>query len=174
MKQVGTTLRQAREAAGLTIEGIAAITKVPRASLEAIEAGRTVNLPAPVFVRGFIRSYAQAVGLDSAELMRDLTMDLTPDSLDAPTHAMYRPATPMSESAERFARMLGDGIQDAGPRGRFSAAILVLVAVGMFLAGWLMVGNNTDRGTPTASPGVPVIQQAVDGVSSPARVDAAH
>jgi cytoskeletal protein RodZ len=60
----GSGLRRAREDRSLTLSDVALMTRVPRTSLELIEAGDLVGLPADVFVRGFIRSYARAVGVD--------------------------------------------------------------------------------------------------------------
>jgi cytoskeletal protein RodZ len=63
VEHFGATLRRAREERALSIGEIALATKVPRSSLELIEAGELEGLPADVFVRGFIRSYARAVGV---------------------------------------------------------------------------------------------------------------
>jgi hypothetical protein len=59
----GHCLRRAREARALTLGDVSAATKVPRSALELLEAGTLAGLPAHVFVRGFIRSYARTVGL---------------------------------------------------------------------------------------------------------------
>ena len=63
----GAWLRRARETRSLTLAEVAAATKVPRSSLELLEAADLAHLPAEVFVRGFIRSYARAVGAVEAE-----------------------------------------------------------------------------------------------------------
>jgi len=62
----GNCLRRAREDRALTIGDISAATKVPRSAIEQLEAGALSSLPAHVFVRGFIRSYAKAVGINDA------------------------------------------------------------------------------------------------------------
>jgi hypothetical protein len=59
----GSCLRRAREARALTLGDVSAAIKVPRSALERLESGTLTGLPAHVFVRGFIRSYAKAVGL---------------------------------------------------------------------------------------------------------------
>jgi cytoskeletal protein RodZ len=59
----GSCLRRAREERALTIGDIAVSTKVPRSAIELLESGTLAGLPAHVFVRGFIRSYAKAVGI---------------------------------------------------------------------------------------------------------------
>ncbi|MDB4983550.1 MAG: hypothetical protein JWM82_4302 [Myxococcales bacterium] len=64
LEHFGSSLKRAREGRALSVGDVASSTRVPRASLELIEAGDLVGLPADVFVRGFIRSYARAVGVD--------------------------------------------------------------------------------------------------------------
>jgi cytoskeletal protein RodZ len=63
----GTSLRRAREDHALSLNEISLATKVPRSSLELIEEGNLEGLPAQVFVRGFIRSYARAVGVSEIQ-----------------------------------------------------------------------------------------------------------
>jgi cytoskeletal protein RodZ len=63
----GISLRLAREERALTLGDISLSTKVPRSSLERLEAGELADLPAEVFVRGFIRSYAKAVGINEIQ-----------------------------------------------------------------------------------------------------------
>jgi cytoskeletal protein RodZ len=63
----GSCLRRAREKRQLSLRDIAGATKIPRSLLELIEASQLDDLPADVFVRGFIRSYARAVGTDENE-----------------------------------------------------------------------------------------------------------
>ncbi len=59
----GSYLRRAREERSLTLGDVSASTKVPRSALELLESGSLGGLPAHVYVRGFIRSYAKAVGV---------------------------------------------------------------------------------------------------------------
>jgi len=61
---VGEQLLAAREAAGISLEDIAAQTRIPTRHLESIEASEWDKLPAPTYTMGFAKSYATAVGLD--------------------------------------------------------------------------------------------------------------
>jgi hypothetical protein len=63
----GSCLRRAREERSLSLGDVSASTKVPRSALELLESGSLSGLPAHVFVRGFIRSYARAVGISDAQ-----------------------------------------------------------------------------------------------------------
>src|SRR5439155_2612240 len=60
-------LRAGRSQRKLSIDDVAKITKIQRRVLEKLEAGQLDGLPAEVFVRGFVRSFARCVGLDEAE-----------------------------------------------------------------------------------------------------------
>ncbi len=60
---IGSRLRAAREAKGLTISQLADQTRVRVAALEAIEAGDFARLPEPIYVQSYLRAFAQAVGL---------------------------------------------------------------------------------------------------------------
>jgi len=67
-------LRAQRERASLSIEAIARVTKIPERSLRQLEEGRFEELPADVFVRGFLRSYARVVGVNADDVVRRYAM----------------------------------------------------------------------------------------------------
>jgi cytoskeletal protein RodZ len=66
---IGATLRNARIQRGLSIEQAAQDTRISPRFLEALEAEQFDSLPAPVYVRGFLRSYANYLRLDALPLM---------------------------------------------------------------------------------------------------------
>jgi len=69
MSPLGETLRRARQSKGNTIEDAERVTRIPRKYLEALEQENFSILPAPVYARGFLRSYAGYLGLDPGELL---------------------------------------------------------------------------------------------------------
>ncbi len=66
----GAMLRQQREALGLDLTDVAAMLRIKPAYLEALEAGRPDELPGAVYAIGFIRAYADYLGLDNREMLR--------------------------------------------------------------------------------------------------------
>ena len=60
----GEKLRLAREGSGLSLEAIAQGTKIGVSLLASLERGDCSRWPGGVYSRGYVRSYAQAVGLD--------------------------------------------------------------------------------------------------------------
>jgi cytoskeleton protein RodZ len=67
---VGGYLRALRQAKQGSIEEIAQATRVSAYQLEALEADRLSELPAPIFVKGFIRAYCHFLGEPADEALR--------------------------------------------------------------------------------------------------------
>jgi cytoskeleton protein RodZ len=67
MPAVGAYLRALRERQGVSINEIARSTRVLHHYLEALESDDLASLPAPVFAKGFIRAYCQALGVPADE-----------------------------------------------------------------------------------------------------------
>ena len=65
----GPVLQEARRAKGVTLEQAAAVTRIRVRSLAALEAGLTAELPAPVYVRGYLRTYAAYLEIDAGALI---------------------------------------------------------------------------------------------------------
>lgn len=83
MAELGNTLSRARRARGITLEDVERDTHVSRRYLLALESEDFSIFPAPVYARGFLRTYARYLGLNPEELVRvfpngDLTVDITP------------------------------------------------------------------------------------------------
>lgn len=64
----GDVLRAAREDKRLSLDHVAAETRIPKRHLETIEGGHFEELPSRTYAIGFARSYARAVGLDEAKI----------------------------------------------------------------------------------------------------------
>ncbi|HEU4735331.1 MAG TPA: helix-turn-helix domain-containing protein [Kofleriaceae bacterium] len=63
-------LRAGRTHRGMSLDDVAKVTKIQPRILQRLEAGTLDGLPAEVFVRGFVRSFARCVGLDEGEALR--------------------------------------------------------------------------------------------------------
>jgi cytoskeleton protein RodZ len=73
---VGELLRAAREEKGLSLEDIAAQTRIPLRHLESLEVANWDALPAPTYTTGFAKAYATAVGLDRVEIGEQLREEM--------------------------------------------------------------------------------------------------
>ncbi len=63
------TLKRQRESRGLSVRDVFAATRISIATLTALEQGDFKNLPPPIYVKSFIRKYAQAIGSDERPLL---------------------------------------------------------------------------------------------------------
>ena len=71
MMEFGETLRQAREAKGLTISQVAQTTHLLVQQVEALEREDFSRIAAPIYGRGFVKLYCEALGLDPKPLVAE-------------------------------------------------------------------------------------------------------
>ena len=90
----GERLREAREAAGMTLEEIATTTRIPTRHLESLEAGDFSRLPAPTYTIGFAKNFASAVGLDRNEIGDQLRAEMGGSRPVVTSPEVFEPADP--------------------------------------------------------------------------------
>jgi cytoskeletal protein RodZ len=139
MADIGTTLREARIRARIDISEVEARTKIRAKYLRAIENEEWDLLPGPVYVKSFLRTYGDFLGVDSR-----LLVDEYKRRYERPADQDLRPITPLGRERERRRRR---------PRlGPLGAVLLVLAAVvaALFVVGSLGSSNtSTTTSTPT-------------------------
>ena len=143
MTSFGSRLKEERERRKISLDEISMSTKISSRLLQALEEDHFELLPGGIFNKGFIRAYAQHLGLDEDRVIAEyleasgmLPPDAKPDSTLA---------TPVSEiHAEAYAE---DGPNL--PWGLF-AVILLVIALGFAL--WGFYSRQTALGGKTVSP----------------------
>ena len=143
MPALGEEFRSAREARGLTLSEVAEQIHIRSVYLNAIENEDWPAIGAPVYVRGFIRTYARFLGLDAQDAVARFNLSLPAERQIAPTVSAIdtRPTT--------------------GPSIWAIAGILIAVGlVGLVGYEWwqLAQGNNTSTivaSTPAPQPAGP-------------------
>ena len=70
METLGGFFQNARERQGLSLEQVASQTRIQQRHLQALEEEDYASLPAKVFTKGFVRSYARTLGLDEDEALQ--------------------------------------------------------------------------------------------------------
>ena len=70
MESIGRYLKNEREIRQVSLEELAQTTRIPLRHLSNLEDDHLERLPGDVFVRGFLKSYAKAVGLVPADVLR--------------------------------------------------------------------------------------------------------
>ncbi len=87
MFDIGSSLREARLRQELDFPELEERTKIRPKYLRALEDERFDILPAPTYVRGFLRSYAQSLGLDGQPFVDEYNSRFTVGEDDAPLRA---------------------------------------------------------------------------------------
>ena len=95
MATVAEQLQRGREARGLSVNQVADITKMRTDHVRALESGNFDSFTAPVYIRGFVRTYALLLRLDVAEIMTALDAELaqTTKFRDPPSLTQEPPGT---------------------------------------------------------------------------------
>ena len=117
----GSTLRSAREAAGLSVDDVALQLKLAPRQVQALEDDDFQHLPGRTFARGFARNYARFIQLDPDRVLALMPAGESAPALERPSFAAAR--RPMGEiPVERAAH------RSSAPRVLF--LLLAIVAVG--------------------------------------------
>lgn len=139
-RTVGALLRETREQRHLGLDTIEAATHIRAAQLRAIEQDQFDALPAQAYARGFVRSYAEELGLDADRVVSRFNWQW------AETH---RPevvvATP--RSAMRRANHEGAPLT----RSLVIVGVLFVISVGLLVAAYVSRSGGSDQTHPPAS-----------------------
>ncbi|MEQ8152913.1 MAG: RodZ domain-containing protein [Smithellaceae bacterium] len=85
-------IRAKREASGMTLKDVYAVTRISVVNLEAIENGAFEDLPVPTYTKNFIKTYARALGMDSKPIL---------DSYEAYLNSLQTTSLPVQQQAEK-------------------------------------------------------------------------
>jgi cytoskeleton protein RodZ len=143
MPEIGATLREARMRARIDISEIEAETKIRAKYLRALENEEWGLLPGPTFVRSFLRTYAEALGLDAKLLLEEYKL-----RHERPSDHDLMPIGPPRQGRPRRRARVG------GVPPWFVVGVLIVgLLVALFALGKLLPdggdGSNAGRTTPT-------------------------
>src|SRR3954453_14569519 len=140
MPEIGATLREARMRARIDISEIEAQTKIRAKYLRALENEEWDLLPGPTYVRSFLRTYADALGLDSRMIVEEDKLRHDPMET-AELHPIRRPSARERERRRRNA-----------PRGGVPGAAVGGVGVALIVVALFFVGNNAPEDDESGGP----------------------
>jgi hypothetical protein len=139
---IGTTLREARMRQRIDIGEVEARTKIRARYLRAIENEEFDLLPGPVYVKSFLRTYGDFLGLDSRMLVDDFKR-----KYESPADHEARPIAALSRDRDR---------RDRPPRGPLIPpwVAIALVIVGILVALYVLGKNNGSKSVTNTIPKV--------------------
>ena len=116
LAQIGVFLRETREQQGKSLEDIAIRTYIRPQLLNGIESGDPELLPEPIFVQGFIRRYAENLGLKGTDLSQQFSVDSIPS-----TPRPVRQSVPEDSPTTRLTRLSTETATDTSAAKENSA-----------------------------------------------------
>lgn len=147
MSDLGALLRKAREQRGFTLEDVQEYTKIRKRYLEAIETGDYKVLPGSFYVRAFVKTYAETVGLDAEEVLRLYHKELPqpPSSETVRTEPRMKPTRRSVQHNDRIGKVAVSLLMWAFP---------ILIAVVIYIY-W----SNSGSGAKELDPTTPISTQ---------------
>jgi cytoskeleton protein RodZ len=139
MPEIGATLREARMRQRIDISEVEVETKIRAKYLRALENEEWDLLPGTTYVKSFLRTYAEALGLDGRLLVEEYKL-----RHERLSDVELQPISPRSGTAgqRRRRRRSGSGV----PRG-----LLVAAVVGALLVALYFLGSGNDNPSPQTS-----------------------
>jgi cytoskeleton protein RodZ len=148
----GDALRTAREARGLSLEEVAARTRIPLRHLQAIERSVYTELPSPTYAVGFSKAFARAVGADEVAVAARVRVELTRLGRRQPEYQPYVVADP--------ARVPGRWLAIAGIGAAVAILVFAVLWFGTMRSGGSSPGGVSSAPAPIASAPVPAATAA--------------
>lgn len=142
----GAMLRQAREAAGLEIDTLAANLRVAAAKLQLLESDRHAELPDPAFARALALTVCRALHIDPAPVLAGLPQAQQGPRLEQVNQGLNQPFGPRRS-------LLGAAARVGGPRLQAPAAVLaiVLALAALVVYFWPQIQQLTSRADGAAA-----------------------
>lgn len=131
MTELGARLKEARVSKGYSLDDLQEITKIQKRYLSAIEEGNYSIMPGTFYVRAFIKQYAEAVGLDSNELLETFKSEIPANNTVQNVTATTNIQQP--QQRRRLARKTAKGSSDWMPKIIVALFIIIIIAAIWFL-----------------------------------------
>ena len=151
---LGGQLRAERERRGAVLEQVSEATKIRKTYLEALEAHDWKALPADVFTRGYVRTYAEYLGLDQEHLLKVYARERRIAGVDDPSTSERAQRDAARAVLEKLARTHGVEARRIGTRMKW--IVLGLSGIGVTaLAVWtfpLLLGPGRGESTTIEAP----------------------
>jgi Helix-turn-helix domain len=158
---IGATLREARMRARIDVSEIEAQTKIRAKYLRALENEEWDLLPGPTFVKSFLRTYAQALGLDGRMMVEEYRLHY-----ESPSDVELQPISP--RSAQRARQGAGSPSHKPLSRGYVFAFVALAALVLLLIVAILGGGSSTQ--TPSTSSARPPVRHRRAVPPRPTRV----
>jgi cytoskeletal protein RodZ len=141
MATVAEQLRLAREAQKLTVVQVAGVTNIRTDHLRALEEGNYNVFSAPVYIRGFVRTYATLLKLDVPKILADLEAELGKTD-------RFREPPPLSEHRKGILDFIT--LQLSKVNWRVASVVLASLAIALIVGAIYYFHHRPGKADPLA------------------------
>ncbi|RUT29779.1 helix-turn-helix domain-containing protein [Paenibacillus zeisoli] len=158
MSDLGQQLKEARLQRGLSLDDVQEMTKIRKRYLEAIEAGDYKVLPGSFYVRAFIKTYAEAVGVDSDGLLEEHRKDVPVSEPEPTMEPVIQKRRSSHAATERNSKWLSTTLMWS-----FAALIVIVIYI-------VVSSNRGSDSTKTPDP-TPVTDTKTPVTTTPSKTE---
>jgi cytoskeleton protein RodZ len=147
LKEIGEYLYQIRQQHAISLDEVANKTFIPLRLLRAIEVGRGDLLPEPIFIQGFIRRYADTLGLDGIDLAKQFSTVSAPPSPQVAQAVVPQPAADLPNAPAPKTRPA----KDSGSNRSIVYVVSIVLGIGAIAAIIYGISQLSSRSVQTAA-----------------------
>lgn len=159
MSDLGQQLKEARLQRGLSLDDVQEMTKIRKRYLEAIEAGDYKVLPGSFYVRAFIKTYAEAVGVNADGLLEEHRKDVPVSEPEPTMEPVIQKRRSSHAATERNSKWLSTTLM-------WSFAALIVIVI------YIVVSSNYSSDSAKTPDPTPVTDTKTPATTTPTKTEA--
>ena len=138
---IGDILRKERERQRMTIQEIEDGTSIRASYIEAIESGEYDKMPGRVYAKGFIKNYANFLGLNGEEIVKQFMTEVSPPAEVVEQTKDVKP----SESKPKSFSVSGRRLEEVGNKFSSNHLVAAIIAIAVLVGGFFYFkGSGTE------------------------------
>lgn len=131
--QYNSILKDTREAKGLTLEIVHEATKIPLDALKAIEQGYSTRILTAFYFKGFIKIYAEFLGLNVEEVLKEYHLDKNAAPKVLPVPAKKQPKVSRPHQVIEKSQHVMTGLNNRKNKDAFAKVLMLIAAIAVLV-----------------------------------------
>ncbi|MFX3616688.1 MAG: helix-turn-helix domain-containing protein [Sporolactobacillus sp.] len=149
MSELGQVLKETREKKGLSLDEVQEETKIQKRYLQSIETGDFGQLPGKFYTRAFIKSYAEALGIDFSTFAEEHADEMPKLDRDEPVELRTAPPDGGEEPAAKSVRRTRQSSSSVNWSSVINKTIIVVFTLIVLMLVYILIshvaGNQNNR-----------------------------
>ena len=140
MKEIGETLKEAREGIGVSIEEVASDLKIRPNQIQNIEEGNMKVFKDVYYLKCFLRDYSKYLGLDEEDIMDEFNEFFFEETSKIPIEEIEKASKEKEKEKSQEKKMASPYTMEVAPKSKFSTIIVaIIILLLLVLIGYIVV-----------------------------------